>query len=129
MRKNDQAVAEALVALASVIPAKDLPAVCDKAIAILEQSGSKDLHAFVRTVKKALEKSGQVVFATLMTPTGSSSAERKKSIAAMLEKRTGKPVVLADQADTTLLGGARLKVGDDLYELTLAGELRELTRV
>jgi F0F1-type ATP synthase delta subunit len=129
MRKNDQAVAEALVALASVVPPKELPAICDKALAILEESGSRDLHSFVRTVKKALEKSGQVVFATLITPTGASSAERKKSIALMLEKRLQKPIVLIDQADPSLLGGARLKVGDDLYELTLAGELKELTRI
>jgi F0F1-type ATP synthase delta subunit len=116
-RSDQHAVATALAALASVIPEKDLTKVCDRALDLIAAGGSADFTGFLTLVEKALERSGQVVFATLATPTGTVSAERKTSIVAALEKKLKKPVVLREAADPSLLGGARLTVGDDLYDL------------
>ncbi|MDD5055685.1 MAG: F0F1 ATP synthase subunit delta [Candidatus Peribacteraceae bacterium] len=125
-RSDQHAVATALAALASVIPEKDLTAVCDRALDLIAASGSADFTGFLTLVEKALERSGQVVFATLATPTGTVSAERKTSIISALEKRLKKPVVLREAADPSLLGGARLTVGDDLYDLSLSGDLQAI---
>lgn len=127
MSRSDTAVASALVALAGVVDKSQLPALCDKALALLSASGSGDIRNFVPTVVNVLEKSGQIVSAVLTTPTGSAPKERRDSIASALEKKFGKPVLLTEKADASLLGGARLRVGDDLYDCSLRGDLQKLS--
>lgn len=125
-RSDQHAVATALAALSSVIPEKDLAAVCDRALDLIAASGSADFSGFLTLVEKSLERSGQVVFATLATPTGTVTAERKASIVSALQKKMKKPVVLRETADPSLLGGARLTVGDDLYDLSLFSDLQSI---
>ncbi len=127
MSRSDTAVASALVALAGVVDDSQLPALCDKALALLTKSGSEDIHNFVPTVVNVLEKSGQIVSAVLITPSGSVGSARKTSMIAALEKKFSKPVLLTEKADASLLGGARLRIGDDLYDCSLRGDLQTLS--
>ncbi len=126
MSKKDVAIAEALVALASVVPEQNVAALCDKALELLSKDGSTDMRAFVKSVMKALEKSGQVVFATLLTAKGGVSLDRKSAIQASLQKKLGKPVILEEKVDPSLLAGAQLRVGDDLYDSSASGDLQQL---
>lgn len=126
MPRSEKAVATALVALAGVVDDSQLPALCDKALSLLSKSGSGDMHGFVDSVVSVLEKSGQIVSATLITPTGSVGALRRTSIIAALEKKFSKPVLLTEKADAGLLGGAKLRIGDDLYDCSLRGDLQQL---
>ncbi len=127
MRRNDHAIATALAAMSDLVPEKDLPLLIDRALDLLHASGSVDTGAFVQLVMKALEKSGRVIFAELSTPLGAVSAERKASLIAAMEKRFGKSVVLTERKDPSLLGGATLRVGDELFELSLRDELNRIT--
>ncbi len=126
MSRSDKAIASALVALSSVVDDSQLPALCDKALALLSKSGSGDMHGFIGSVVSVMEKSGQIVSAELITPTGSVGTARKASMIAALEKKFSKSVLLTEKADTSLLGGARLRIGDDLYDCSLRGDLQQL---
>ncbi|MSR67860.1 hypothetical protein EXS65_03510 [Candidatus Peribacteria bacterium] len=126
MPRSDKAIATALVALAGVVDESQLPAICDKALSLLAKSGSSSMHGFVASVVKVLQKSGQIVSAELITPTGSVGPARKASMIAALEKKFSNSVLLTEKADATLLGGARLRIGDDLYDCSLRGDLQKL---
>ena len=126
MKKDSSAIAEALVALASVVPEQNLAALCDKALELLSKDSSADMKAFVKEVMKALEKSGQVAFATLVTAKGGVSQARKDAIAAGLQKKLGKPVIVEEKVDPALLAGAQLRIGDDLYDASGYGDLQQL---
>ncbi len=127
MPGNDRAIATALVALADVVDDSKLADLCDKALSLLSKSGSGEVHDFVGSVVNVLEKSGRIVSAVLITPTGSAGASRCASVTAALEKKFSKPVLLTEKADPSLLGGARLRVGDDLYDASLRGDLQILS--
>jgi F0F1-type ATP synthase delta subunit len=77
---------------------------------------------------KMLERKGAVVFATLTTPTGTVSEARQASIVAALEKRLGKKVFLSQAKDPSLLAGATLRVGDERFDISLAGDLTQILR-
>lgn len=113
--------------MSDLVPEKDIPVLIDRALDLLHVSGSADTGAFVHQVMKALEKTGRVVFAELSTPNGSVSAERKASLTAALEKKFGKTIVITERADPALLGGATLRVGDELFELSLQNALTRIT--
>ena len=124
-RSDATAIANALVALLEVVPQNLLPDVCDRALALVAQSGG-DVSRFGATVQKALEQSGRVAVAVLTTPSGNVGEARRASIAAALQQRIGKPVLLTEAADVTLIGGARLKVGDELFAITLKDALEKI---
>lgn len=126
MRKNDKALAQALAMMSDLVPEKDLPTLVDRALQMLHASGTADTSAFVHQVMKALELSGRILFAELATPTGSVGSERKASITAALTKKFGKTVVVTEKADPTLLGGATLRIGDELFELSLKDEIHRI---
>lgn len=120
--RSDHAIAQALVALLDAIPEENLPAVCDRALTLVSESGG-DVKTFARLVRTALEKSGKAAFAILTTPTGAVGDAHKASLTDTLTKRLGRTVILTEEADPSLIGGARLKVGDELFELSLQEEL------
>lgn len=54
------------------------------------------------------------------------SAAVKKELNAVVEKLTGKKVVLTEQIDPELIGGLVLKIGDRQIDDSVSGKLREL---
>lgn len=57
---------------------------------------------------------------------GTVSAEVLQSIAASLAKKYGRPVVATSKPNPDLLAGLRVRVGDDVYESSVAGQLSQL---
>lgn len=57
---------------------------------------------------------------------GSISAEALQTIAAGLAKKYGRPIVAIAQPNPALLAGVRVRVGDDVYESSVAGQLSQL---
>ena len=57
---------------------------------------------------------------------GTVSAEAVQSIAAGLAKKYGRPVVGISHPNPALLAGLRVRVGDDVYESSVAAQLSQL---
>lgn len=57
---------------------------------------------------------------------GPVAPEALASIAASLGKRYGRPVVALSTPNPSLLAGLRVRIGDDVYESSVAGQLAAL---
>lgn len=60
---------------------------------------------------------------------GTVSAQTLQSIAAGLAKKYGRPIVPIAQTNPALLAGLRVRVGDDVYESSVASQLDQLASV
>lgn len=60
---------------------------------------------------------------------GTVSAQTLQSIAAGLAKKYGRPIMPIAQPNPELLAGLRVRVGDDVYESSIAGQLSQLASV
>ncbi len=58
---------------------------------------------------------------------GPVTAEALAAIAAALGQRYGRPVSPLATANSTLLAGLRVRIGDDVYESSVAGQLAALS--
>jgi F-type H+-transporting ATPase subunit delta len=63
--------------------------------------------------------------AVVSTPVGL-SADALKEIEANFTKIYGRPVSAVTQQDTSLIAGVRVRVGDDVYDASVAGRLQRL---
>jgi len=79
------------------------------------------LKAYRRLVATELAKSEAVV-----EHAGAVSEFVLQSIAVALTKKYGRPVTATAQAAPALLAGLRVRVGDDIYESSIAGQLAAL---
>jgi len=118
-------VARALVDTVHGESPQAVTAACDAACVILKKHGQSDSHGFLRTVKKTLEEKQKMKFATLSVAT-SVTSDRKKSLQHALEKASGKAVDLTIDDDPTLLGGAVLRIGDELLDTSVKSEIDSL---
>tara|TARA_B110000114_G_C14757702_1_gene263559 strand:+ start:163 stop:363 length:201 start_codon:yes stop_codon:yes gene_type:complete len=57
---------------------------------------------------------------------GALSGEALKAIEVTYSKIYGRPVTAVIKQDTSLIAGVRVRVGDDLYDASLAGRLQRL---
>ena len=58
---------------------------------------------------------------------GPVSGEALSAIAAALGQRYGRPVIAQATPNPTLLAGLRVRIGDDVYESSVAGQLASLS--
>lgn len=58
---------------------------------------------------------------------GPVSAESLSAIAAALGKRYGRPVVASATPNPSLLAGLRVRIGDDIFESSVSGQLAALS--
>lgn len=79
------------------------------------------LKAYQRLVATELAKSQAIV-----EHAGSVSDATLQSIAAALGKRYGRPITASAKANPALLAGLRVRVGDDVYESSVASQLGAL---
>ncbi|PTY05222.1 hypothetical protein DB347_17285 [Opitutaceae bacterium EW11] len=79
------------------------------------------LKAFHRLVAAEVAR-GQAV----VEHAGPVSAETLQSIASSLTKRYGRPIAAASRPNPALLAGLRVRVGDDIYESSVSGQLSQL---
>jgi F-type H+-transporting ATPase subunit delta len=54
------------------------------------------------------------------------SDEALKAIEATYSKMYGRPVTAVTKQDTSLIAGVRVRVGDDVYDASVAGRLQRL---
>lgn len=122
------ALALATLATARTIPTKDLPALADAALRLLDQHGlSAQKILFHRLVKRALVREDAVLPLSIATPSGS-AGKHAESIASFIRLSLGKPVEISESADAHLLGGALLAYHDERFDASLRGALTALHR-
>jgi F-type H+-transporting ATPase subunit delta len=80
------------------------------------------LKAYQRLVAAELAR-GQAV----VEHAGAVSPSSLQAIAAALSKKYGRPVASTAKANPSLLAGLRIRVGDDVYENSVAGQLGALS--
>jgi len=80
------------------------------------------LKAFHRLVSVEVAKNQAVV-----EHAGDVSAETLQSIASSLSKKYNRPVSAIARPNPSLLAGLRVRVGDDVYESSVAGQLGQLS--
>ncbi len=105
----------------------DVATACDAALSFLRKQGWTDvqLRTLLPAVRRELRTGKRIVSATLVTPAGDAGAA-KDAIMSSLERTLSTRVELDERADSTLLGGAVLAVGDDRLDVSLRGALVNL---
>lgn len=76
---------------------------------------------------KLYDESKGIVRGTL-TSSVPLSTEQADEIRQMLEKKMGKTFVIEEEVNPELIGGFTLKIGDDLYDGSVASSLRKLKK-
>tara|TARA_B110000285_G_scaffold102681_1_gene116839 strand:+ start:2382 stop:2777 length:396 start_codon:yes stop_codon:yes gene_type:complete len=79
------------------------------------------LKAFLNYLRREIALQTAVV----STP-GALSDDALKAIEATYSKMYGRPVSAVTQQDTSLIAGVRVRVGDDVYDASVAGHLQRL---
>ena len=63
----------------------------------------------------------------LVEHAGTISADSLRAIEGALTRKYRRPIAVAARPDLRLIAGLRIRVGDDLYESSIAGQLAALT--
>ena len=79
------------------------------------------LKAFLNYLRREVALQTAVV----STPTGLSD-DALKAIEVQFSKLYNRPVNVVTQPDTSLIAGVRVRVGDDVYDASVAGRLQRL---
>ena len=79
------------------------------------------LKTYLYFIRKALAEQTAVV----ATP-GALSADALASIESSFSKIYGRPITAVTKTDTSLIAGVRVRVGDDVYDASVAGRLKRI---
>lgn len=79
------------------------------------------LKAYLRYIRKAVAEQTAVV----ATP-GTLSSEALSSIESNFTQVYSRPISAVTTTDASLIAGVRIRVGDDVYDASLAGRLKRL---
>ncbi len=81
--------------------------------------------AVLKTFLNYLRREVALQTAVVSTPTGLSD-DALRAIEAQFSKLYKRPVNAVTQPDTSLIAGVRVRVGDDVYDASVAGRLQRL---
>ena len=102
-------------------------ALCDFLGVVVRRKRALHLHAILEeSVRQADVALGRV--SALLQVARPVEAAEQKAVAAALSKATGKDVVLDVQVREALIGGARIRLGDQVVDATVRTRLREMRR-
>jgi len=101
----------------------------DAAVHLLEQHGQHSaLRSLPRMLRQAQRRYGKSQMVRVEVPTQLTETEHK-ALVSTLEKASGRPVTLEEEAMPALIGGARLRVGDERLDASLSGDLSRLSQL
>ena len=81
--------------------------------------------AVLKTFLNYLRREVALQTAVVSTPTGL-SGDALNAIEVQFSKLYNRPVNVVTQPDTSLIAGVRVRVGDDVYDASVAGRLQRL---
>lgn len=126
MKKQSRVIAEAVVDICKDLPPEKHGEVIDAALSYLHAHHlSREVKMFPRILKKVLEERTQTMSACLHSSSGQVDTKERDTVLGALETSLKRKMNLTDHADPTLLGGVLLEVGDERFDATLRGALRE----
>ena len=91
----------------------------------LQQVQHRHHLAILKTFLNNLHREVALQTAVVSTPTGLSD-DAMRAIEAQFSKLYNRPINAVTQPDTSLIAGVRLRVGDDVYDASVAGCLQRL---
>jgi F-type H+-transporting ATPase subunit delta len=94
-------------------------------LAGLKQVQHRHHLTVLKTFLNYLRREVALQTAVVSTP-AALSADTLKEIEAKFTKLYGRPVSAVTQQDTSLIAGVRVRVGDDVYDSSVAGRLQRL---
>ena len=94
-------------------------------LAGLKQVQHRQPLRVLKTFLSYLRRELALQTAVVSTP-ASLSADSLKEIEANFTKIYGRPIRAVTQQDTSLIAGVRVRVGDDVYDASIAGRLQRL---
>lgn len=125
MKTDLHALARALTELALTLPAEQLPSLADAAMEYLSTHGRPhDAQKLPGIVRRFLRRHGPPSV-TVETPDPLSAADRTV-LADSFAEMLGRTISFHTRENQTLLGGARVQIGDDRFDFSLRGALDRL---
>lgn len=94
-------------------------------LAGLKQVQHRHHLTVLKTFLNYLRREIALQTAVVSTP-GALSDDALKAIEATYTKIYGRPISAVTQQDTSLIAGVRVRVGDDVYDASVAGRLQRL---
>jgi F-type H+-transporting ATPase subunit delta len=94
-------------------------------LAGLKQVQHRHYLTVLKTFLNYIRREVALQTAVVSTP-GALSDDALKAIEATYSKMYGRPVSAVTQQDTSLIAGVRVRVGDDVYDASVAGHLQRL---
>lgn len=94
-------------------------------LASLKQVTPRNYLSLLKSYLKYVRREVALQTAVVST-SGSLSAEALSQIAAKYTALYGRPVNALAKSDPSLIAGVRVRVGDDVYDATVAGRLQRL---
>jgi F-type H+-transporting ATPase subunit delta len=94
-------------------------------LAGLKQVQHRQHLTVLKTFLNYLRREIALQTAVVSTPAALSD-EALKAIEATYSKMYGRPVTAVTKQDTSLIAGVRVRVGDDVYDASVAGRLQRL---
>ncbi len=94
-------------------------------LAGLKQVQHRHHLTVLKTFLNYLRREIALQTAVVSTP-GALSDEALKAIEVTYTNMYGRPISAATQQDTSLIAGVRVRVGDDVYDASVAGRLQRL---
>ncbi len=123
MKITALAIARALVEVAKTLPESEAPALADAAADLLITNGLwKDSRTFPALVLSVWQKAEGIVpvrITTVNGDAGSLKGDVVDAVQSVLKRRC----TVEERADSSILGGVLLTVGDERYDATLRGSL------
>ena len=127
MKMPLKSLAEAIVRVAQDLPAEQLPALADAVIAYLLQRGQRHvLRILPSLVERAFYHLQNIVPVEIVLPSEGNLA-RDRVFVTVLEKAIGRTMEIHETADPSLIGGARIALGDERFDFSLATALRRVS--
>ena len=94
-------------------------------VAGLKQAGHRSHLAVMKAYLGYVRREIALQTAVVSTPAGL-SAESLEQIAAKFTALYGRPISAVTEQDPSLIAGVRVRVGDDVYDASVAGRLKRL---
>lgn len=127
MKMTAASLARAFAETAKTLPEAEIPALAEAAAHILIAQGLfKDAHIFPRMVEREMSRRDGAVQIRITTAS-KDSVSFKKEIVHAVDQALKRSCSVEEQNDPALLGGVLLQVGDERYDATLKGALKDLS--
>ncbi|TAG79644.1 MAG: F0F1 ATP synthase subunit delta [Betaproteobacteria bacterium] len=125
---NPKLSAEQKHSLFATVMGDKLPAQASKFVSVLLESDRVKLLPQINDQFQALKRKAEnVAQATVASAFPLTDAQRA-DIKAGLAKRYGRDIELVEQTDLSLIGGAKITVGDQVIDRTVVGQLAKMER-